>query len=315
MAFNQSSAVNLAGTVSLTGGVVYGTAALTFNGAVAWTYASLCTAYSTSTSSCTAPQTQALATANGGITFGAGNGTLDGRTLNNKQTVTMANRGNFINLLDSAIVNNNTGATWNFTADAEINGSSGTFNNSGALKKTGGTGTSTIQPAFVNSGSVAANSGTLSFAASFSQAGGSTSLGGGSLSLSSPATYSGGTLTGSGAISGSVVNASATLAPGTPTVVGTLIFASSSSNYTQNASGNLTIKIGGTGSTQYDQVEIGGVATLGGSLKITLINGFSPAKGDTFAIVRAGSVQGQFSSIPKNWTATYNKTSVVLTFQ
>jgi hypothetical protein len=315
VAFNQTSAVNVAGPVSLTGGVVYGTAALTFNGAVTWTYASLCTAYSASTSSCIAPQTQAVATASGGITFGAGNGTLDGRTLNNKQTVTMTSRGNFITLSDSAIVNNNTGATWNFTADADINGSAGTFNNSGTLKKTSGTGTSTIQPAFVNSGSVAANSGTLSFAASFSQTGGSTSMGGGSLSLSSPGAYSGGSLSGSGAISGSVVNSGATLAPGTPTVVGTVTFASSSSNYTQNASGTMNTKIGGTGSTEYDQVVVGGTATLGGTLKINLINGFSPVKGDTFTIVRAGSLAGQFASVPKNWTATYNKTSVVLTFQ
>lgn len=315
VAFNQSSAVNLAGTTSLTGGVVYGTAALTFNGAATWTYASLCTTYSTSTSACVAPQTQSEATADGGITFGAGNGVLDGRTLNNKQTIAMTSKGNYINLLDRAIVNNNTGAIWNFTADANIDGSTGTFNNSGTFKKTGGTGTTSIQPVFSNSGTVAANSGTLSFAAAFSQTGGTTSLGGGSLSLSSPATYSGGSLTGTGAISGSVVNSAATIAPGTPTVVGTVTFASSSSNYTQNASGTMTIKIGGTGSTQYDQVVVGGAATLGGTLKITLINGFSPVKGDTFTIVRAGSVQGQFSTIPKNFTATYNKTSVVLTYQ
>jgi len=315
VAFNQSSAVTLAGPVSLTGGFVYGTATLDFNAAVTWTYASLCTTYSSASSSCIAPQTQAVTNASGGITLGAGNATLDGRTLNNEQTVTMTNRGNFMNLLDSAIVNNNTGATWNFTADANIDGSSGTFNNSGTFEKTGGTGTSTIQAGFVNSGSVEANSGTLSFAASFSQNSGSTSLGGGALSLSSSATYTGGTLSGAGAISGSVVNASATVAPGTSTVVGTLTFASSSSNYTQGASGTYSVKIGGTGSTQYDQLAVGGLATLGGTLKIKTINGFSPPKGSTYNIIRSGSLQGQFSTVPKGWSATYNKTSVVLTFQ
>lgn len=315
VAFNQSSAVTLAGPVSFTAGFLYGTATLNFNAPVTWTYASLCTAYSFSTSSCTAPATQALTNASGGITLGEGNATLDGRTLNNKQTVTMTSRGNYINLLDSAIVNNNAGATWNLLADADINGASGTFNNSGTFEKTGGSGTSAVQAGFVNSGSVQANSGTLNFATLFSQTSGNTFLGGGILSLSSPATFSGGTLSGSGTIGGSVVNSSATVAPGTSTVTGTITFASSSSDYTQDAAATYSVKIGGTGTGQYDQISVGGLTTLAGALKVTLINGFSPSKGSTYTIIRSGSLQGQFSGVPEGWNVTYNKTSVVLTFQ
>jgi len=240
---------------------------------------------------------------------------LDGRTLNNKQTATMASKGSSLTLADNAVVNNNSGASWNLAADADVDGPSGAFNNSGTFKKTGGTKTSTIQPAFVNNGAVQANAAALIFAGNFTQKTGSTSLGGGAMTVASPAAFTGGSLSGQGYVTGAVLNASAIVAPGTTAVVGKINLTGSSGNYTQNASGTLRVKIGGTPVSQYDQLLASEVVTLGGTLRVSEINGFSPSQGDTFTIIRGASITGQFSTVTSGWKVTYKPASVVLTFQ
>lgn len=47
----------------------------------------------------------------------------------------------------------------------------------------------------------------------------------------------------------------------------------------------------------YDQINVTGIATFGGTLEITLINDFSPAPGDTFQILTCGLAAGDFASI------------------
>jgi len=60
----------------------------------------------------------------------------------------------------------------------------------------------------------------------------------------------------------------------------------------------LNIEIGGTiVDSLYDRLNISGVATLGGTLTIDLVNGFLPALGDTFVIMTYNSYTGSFDEI------------------
>jgi hypothetical protein len=302
-------------TLTLSGGAVIGTNNLTVTGLLNWSGGAMCTLYSVQTQTCATSLPQAITTASGGISLGAGTLQLISRTLNNNQTATMASAGSSLVVADNAVVNNNSGATWNLAADVNLNAAGGTFNNLGTFKKTGGTNASTISPGFVNNGTVQANVATISFSGSFKQAAGNTYLGGGAIAVSSKAAFSGGTLSGQGTLTGAVSNASATVAPGTPTTVGKISLVGSSGNYTQKGSGALNIKIGGTSTGQFDQLVASGTVSLGGSLNVSTINGFSPQPGNTFTIVTGASISGKFSSITSGWEASYKSTSVVLTFQ
>ena len=311
--FNQTSPVAFAGAVNLTNGYLYGTATLNLNSLLTWTYGVMCTTYSQPMSSCTIPGVLGVTNAKGGIALPSGYPTLNARALNNVQTATMSGGGYFLTLLNSAAVNNLKGATWTLAADASLFGSSGTFSNAGNFSKTSGSGASTIQAAFTNTGTLQAGSGTVSFLGSFTQGGGTTSVNGGSFSWSSPANFNAGILSGSGTANGAVSN-NAILAPGTPTVAGIITFAGGSSSYNQSSSGTFNVKVGGTGSDQFDQIAVGGATNLKGTLNVTKINGYSPPHGSTFKIIKSGSVSGTFTKVTSGWKVTYNNSSVVLTF-
>jgi len=69
-------------------------------------------------------------------------------------------------------------------------------------------------------------------------------------------------------------------------------------NYTQTSTGTLNIEIGGvTAGSQFDRFNISGLATLGGTLNISLIGGFVPNAGDSFQIMTFGSRAGTFAAI------------------
>ena len=82
----------------------------------------------------------------------------------------------------------------------------------------------------------------------------------------------------------------------------------------------LAIEIGGTtGGTQYDMLTTSGDASLGGTLEVSLIDGFTPAPGDTFEIVTATSVLDTFDTLdlptlPDDllWFVNYGATSIEL---
>ena len=67
--------------------------------------------------------------------------------------------------------------------------------------------------------------------------------------------------------------------------------------YTQSSAGNLNIDIGGKAATLYDQFVITSAATLGGTLNLDLINGFTPTIGSTFDIMNFASETGNFATI------------------
>ena len=54
---------------------------------------------------------------------------------------------------------------------------------------------------------------------------------------------------------------------------------------------------GATAGTQYDQVNVAGAATLsGGSLNVTLLNGFRPTQNEQFMVLISGSLNGAFGT-------------------
>ena len=100
----------------------------------------------------------------------------------------------------------------------------------------------------------------------------------------------GGTLGGSGKIAGNLVNEGAVSpgnSPGKLTVAG---------NYTQTSSGTLSIEI--ASNTLYDQVAVGGKASLNGTLTLTWLNGYVPVRGDRLTILTAANgITGEFSNV------------------
>jgi hypothetical protein len=109
-----------------------------------------------------------------------------------------------------------------------------------------------------------------------------------------PTTLTGGTLSGTGTVAGPLTNSDGTIAPGD--APGRLAVAG---NYTQEAGGTLGIGIGSTmPGTEFDQLLVGGSATLGGTLLLTDEGDFAPAFGDTFKIVSgASSRTGTFATV------------------
>jgi hypothetical protein len=107
-----------------------------------------------------------------------------------------------------------------------------------------------------------------------------------------------GRLTGAGTITGDVQNAGTIdLGPPDPTrfPAGTLnIFG----NYTQTASGVLVVKVGQQGSAlRSDFLNVGGTATLDGTLNISRIGNFTPQAGDVFVPLSFGDRSGNFETV------------------
>ena len=144
-----------------------------------------------------------------------------------------------------------------------------------------------------NQGNVIISTGsTFSVSGDYIQTNGTTTLGGGTLDPSGNVELLGGILEGSGSIL-SNVNNSATVSPGSS--AGSLNI---QGDYTQSAAGSLDIEIGGlTAGSEFDVLDISGTATLGGTLELTLLEGFSPAPNDNFKVLLSSVRAGTFASI------------------
>ncbi|MFO0952510.1 MAG: choice-of-anchor Q domain-containing protein [Isosphaeraceae bacterium] len=116
----------------------------------------------------------------------------------------------------------------------------------------------------------------------------------------------GGSLTGAGLIRADVTN-SALFAPTGSFVV--------SGNYTQTAAGTLADVLAGTkGGTDYGQLFVNGIATLNGTLDVTLASGFTPAAGDAFVPLSFGSIFGDFrtKNLPGGRGFLYNANTLII---
>jgi hypothetical protein len=68
--------------------------------------------------------------------------------------------------------------------------------------------------------------------------------------------------------------------------------------FTQTSEGILEIELAGlVAGTQYDQLNVNESANFGGTLKISLLDGFKPNIGDTFDIITYGSATGLFTNL------------------
>ncbi|MEX2217265.1 MAG: hypothetical protein WD749_00770 [Phycisphaerales bacterium] len=71
-----------------------------------------------------------------------------------------------------------------------------------------------------------------------------------------------------------------------------------SGNYTQGAAGELHVEIRGLSpGTGYDQLLVSGAATLGGTLRVRLLDEFEPAPGQEFTVLTGASITGTFAAL------------------
>jgi len=121
--------------------------------------------------------TGSLTIVNGGTLNIPNGGTryIDGGTLNNSGTVNWSGTNN-LSVVDSGVINNQTGGLFNVTNDQIIYQSCCTpgqaFNNQGTFLKTTATGTTTISNnGFANSGTLQAHSGVIAFSSAYTSSG------------------------------------------------------------------------------------------------------------------------------------------------
>jgi hypothetical protein len=119
-----------------------------------------------------------------------------------------------------------------------------------------------------------------------------------------------GTLAGNSTVTGNLTNAGI-LAPGNSPGLYTV-----TGNYSAALTAVHNFEIVGTTSTDYDRLDVGGTATLDGTLNVSLISGYTPSGVYDLPIITASSITGTFSSvnIPVGYTIVYNSNNVTLHF-
>ena len=148
---------------------------------------------------------------------------------------------------------------------------------------------------FVNAGNIVVQAGTLAFNSSFTNSGGSINTAGGNVTFANALDLSTGTLGGSGTITAPSVTAGGIIAPGNSpgalTITGDL---------TLLATATSRFEIGGVvAGTQYDTINVSGIAALNGTLELKFVNNFAPTvqSTDTFTLVNAGTLTGTFANV------------------
>ncbi|MBV8584883.1 MAG: autotransporter-associated beta strand repeat-containing protein, partial [Verrucomicrobia bacterium] len=69
-------------------------------------------------------------------------------------------------------------------------------------------------------------------------------------------------------------------------------------NYTQGPGGTLALAVGGLLGKDYDHVQVGGNASLNGTLAVNSLNNFRPSSGNAFEVLRSNGMRtGQFSQV------------------
>jgi hypothetical protein len=188
-------------------------------------------------------------------------------------------------------------------------------------------------PLFTNRGTVDARAGTLVFKG-YVQSAGMTRLSGGSILAATPSgglaglDIQGGILSGTGTITGTVHNAGRVDVGGIGSTGKLLItsgttiaypFTPINGGYTQAAAGVLGIELGGAApGTQFDQLQVTGSATLGGTPDVQTLNGYTPPGGSTYTVLTYGSRSGAFATLNGNgqsYLVNYNASDLTLVAQ
>jgi hypothetical protein len=115
---------------------------------------------------------------------------------------------------------------------------------------------------------------------------------------SSLVSETGGVIRGAGTLNvgGLVFTNNGIIAPGASAgdTTGTLTI---SGNVTLSTSSVIDIEVGGTTSGEYDRLVVSGSATLDGSLRLTMVDGFIPIADQNFNVFQSGSRMGDFASV------------------
>lgn len=181
-------------------------------------------------------------------------------------------------------VNNTAGAIFSgvvTSAGSLIKAGTGSLGISGA--------TTVIGPASIAAGTLNILTGGSFTALNTTVAAGSTVSVAGALNSPAVNIQAGGNLNGTGIITGNVMNLGM-VNPGA--AVGALTI---NGTFTQSGSGLLATEL--VTPANHDQLLISGAANLGGTLVITTAGGLRPNLGDSFDIIQAGNVAGQFTAV------------------
>jgi outer membrane autotransporter protein len=207
------------------------------------------------------------------------------------------------------------GGTLEVSADGNLGSSSGgvTFNGGtlqfGASFSLAPTRAVTLG---ASGGAVDTNSYTTTISQAITGTGGLTKTGAGTLTLAGRNTYSGGTILNAGTL---VVNSSQALGLGNVVVNGGILRADPqpidvAGSYSQTG-GTLQLEIANASSGQYDFLNVGGNANLGGTLQLISL-GYQPKVGDQLTLVTAGgAITGRFA----NWVNPFTTTPGVNTIE
>lgn len=242
---------------------------------------------------------------------GTADKTLSQRTLDLAGITAWSEDGNLI-LASAAVINNQGTGQFFINNDRNLSGS-GTFNNAGALIKTGATGTTSVAGtiAFTNSGTVSLQTGALNLGGTYTQTAGATVLAAGTtFGAEGRVDLQAGVLSGSGTINGNVTSAGTVIVGGEGTA-GVLRI---NGNYTQAETGVLVIELGGTDAGTFDRLAVSGTAALAGTLVVALINEFVPTTGNSFQILTFDPRSGEFGAIEDGglFQAVYGDNDLVL---
>ena len=227
-------------------------------------------------------------------------GELTVETSNNKsfRDLTLENTGTLnwsqgtINGFNGATIDNSgtvdiTGNIF-FDNDTFNDGDRPAFNNTGMFTRSQGLGEATFESTFTNSGTVSVETGRLQLDAGYTQTAGLTEVAA-VATLGGKVDILGGTLQGSGLVNGNVTM-NGTLSPGNS--VGEIRIRG---GYTQSSSVILSLELENV--NDFDQVFVNGTVTLGGQLDITVLDGFTPTLGDTYTVLSANNIEGEFNRI------------------
>lgn len=219
----------------------------------------------------------------GGVIF-TGSNTYTGPTTINSGTLQLGNGGTSGSLVSTSTIYGYSGTTLafnrtdNFTVGNAISGGLNVVQN--------GTGTVTLSASSGYSGPTTVNSGTL--------------LVSGSISASTATVNSTGTLAGTGAVGPVNILSGGTVLPGSSAGSGLL----QTGNFSLPSGAHLSLELGGTtgtgtAATLYSELKVTGSVTLGGDVKISLFNSYTPRVNDTFYVIlndASDAVSGTFSN-------------------
>jgi hypothetical protein len=187
--------------------------------------------------------------------------------------------------------------TLNITADTSFQSNgAGLIRNtaSGAINRTAGTGTLSVETPLQNAGLLHLQTGTTT-TGTFTQTAGSTGVSAGATLTSNALVLQGGSLGGAGTLGGTITNSGGTLKPGNSPGALTM-----SGTYTQQAGGTLEVEITGTApgtDPGHDRITHSGTVNLGGTAQIVLGGGFIPAPAALFTVISAPTVNGTFATV------------------